>query len=180
MAITVPTIDIIQFDNAIDPSGFRDLGASANGFVKFLDTSTSGDLDFGFVNITDSGALAGTKMLLFRPVSLGDAAEIYNFRFHLQSISAWSTGVYNFLWKKNIHFESGIVLSLADNNIPTSLPSSGNVTSTASGTYIQTVSESGVSEYIYLDLFAGTDVPVGTYGGPGSAGFRYRLTFDFI
>ena len=180
MTITVPTLDIIQFDNAIDPSGTRDLGAGASGFVKFLDTSSSGHLDFGFVNVTDSGMLAGTKLLLFRPLSLGDAQEIYNLRFHLQSISAWGTGTYNFLWKKNIHFESGIALSLADDNIPTSLPASGNVVSSASGTFIQAVAESGVSEYVYLDLFADTDVPVGTYGGPGSAGFRFRLTYDFV
>ena len=180
MPVTVPILDIIQFDNAIDPSGTRDLGAGASGFVKFLDTSTSGHLDYGFVNITESGVLAGTKMLLFRPVVFGSAVEVYNFRFHLASITSWNIGTYNFLFKTERDFASGVALTLADDNIPTSLPGSGNVLSTASGTFIQAVAESGVSEYIYLDLFAGTDVPIGTYGGPGSNGFRYRLTYDFV
>jgi len=180
MAITVPTIDIIQFDNAVDPSGTRDLGATADGFVKFLDTSSSGHLDFGYMNITESGVLAGTNLLVFRPTTFGSAQEVYNFRFHLQSITSWGVGTYSFLWKKNIHFESGVTLSLADESVPTSLPSSGNILSTASGTYIQAIAESGVSQYTYLDIFTGTDVTVGTYGGPGQGGFRFRLTYDFV
>ena len=180
MAITVPIIDIIQFDNAIDPSGTRDLGAGASGFVKFLDTSSSGNLDFGFINVTTSGSLAGTKLLIFRPVNLGDAAEVFNFRFHMGSYSAWDTGNYDFFWRKEVHFASGVALDTGDDEVPTALPTSGNVLSTASGNYIQAVAESGCSQYIYLDLWADTDVPVGTYGGPGQGGFRYRLTYDFL
>ena len=75
---------------------------------------------------------------------------------------------------------SGEALSLSDLNVPVALPETQNVLSSASGTFIQAVAESGVSEYVYLDLFAGVDVPVGTYGGPGSNGFRYRLTYDFV
>ena len=75
MAITVPILDIIQFDNAIDPSGTRDLGAGASGFVKFLDTSSSGHLDYGFVNITDSGTLAGTKLIAVVPKEPGISPE---------------------------------------------------------------------------------------------------------
>lgn len=178
--MNLPLIDIIQLDNAINPSGTRNLGASCSGFVKFLDTSSSGCLDFGFLNVTNSGVYAGTKLIFFHPVSMGDATQLYNFRFYLSSISAWQTGTFNFLWDKTVHFQSGKALSLADLNVPTSLPTSGNVLSTASGTYIQTIAESGCSQYIFLDLFAGTNVPVGQYGGPGNNGFRYRLTYDFI
>lgn len=180
MTITVPTIDILQLDNAIDPSGTRDLGAGCSGFVKFLDTSSSGHLDYGFCNVTESGVLAGTKLVFFRPLDLGDAAEIYNFRFHLSAINAFATGNYSFLWSKQIHFTSGLGLDTGSDNVSTSLPSSGNVLSTASGTYIQAVAESGCSQYIYLDIFVDQDVPIGTYGGPGAGSFRYRLTFDFL
>lgn len=178
--MNLPQINIIQLDNAINPSGTRHLGASCSGFVKFLDTSSSGHLDYGFLNVTNSGVFAGTKLIFFRPVSLGDAQEIFNFRFYLTSISAWSTGTYYFLYSRNIHFTSGKQLSLVNDSVPTSLPSSGNILSTASGTYIQSVSESGCSQYIYLDLYTNTNVPVGQYGGPGNGGFRYRLTYDFI
>jgi len=180
MTITVPTIDIIQLDNAIDPSGTRDLGAGASGFIKFLDTSSSGHLDFGQVNITTSGSVSATNLIFFRPVNMGTAQEIYNFRFHVASLSAWATGTYNFLWRNQIGFESGVGLTTSDDNVPTALPTSGNVVSTASGNYIQAVAESGCSQYIYLAVFADTDVPVGTYGGPSNGGFRFRVTYDFI
>ncbi len=178
--MALPQIDIIQLDNAINPSGTRNLGASCSGFVKFLSTSSSGCLDFGFLNITTSGVYSGTKLIFFRPLSLGDASELFNFRFYLSSINAWSTGTYNFLLKKQIHFTSGVALTLADENVPTSIPTSGNILSTASGTYIQSIAESGCSQYIYLAVYADTNVPVGQYGGPGQGGFRFRLTFDFI
>jgi len=178
--MNLPQIDIIQLDNLINPSGTRNLGAGTSGFVKFLDTSSSGHLDYGFLNVTNSGVYAGTKLVFFHPTSMGDALELYNFRFYLYSISAWGTGTYNFLWDKTVHFQSGKALSLSDTNVPTSIPTSGNVLSTASGIYIQTIAESGCSQYIYLDLYAGTNVPVGTYGGPGNGGFRYRLTYDFV
>ncbi len=178
--MALPIIDILQIDNAINPSGTRNLGASCSGFVKFLNTSSSGCLDFGFLNITTSGVYSGTKLIFFRPLTLGDAAQVYNFRFHLSSINAWSIGTYNFIWKKQIHFTSGLAITLADLNVPTSIPTSGNVLSTASGTYIQTLAESGCSQYIYLAVYADTNVPVGQYGGPGDGGFRFRLTYDFI
>lgn len=178
--MNLPIIDIIQIDNAINPSGTRNLGASCSGFVKFLTTSSSGHLDYGFLNTTNSGVYAGTKLIFFRPVSLGDASEIFNFRFYLSSISSWSTGTYYFLWDKLVHFQSGKQLSTSNASVPTSLPTSGNVLSTASGTYIQSIAESGCSQYIYLDMYAATNVPVGQYGGPGNGGFRYRLTYDFI
>lgn len=178
--MTLPSIDIIQLDNRINPSGTRNLGAGASGFVKFLDTSSSGHLDFGFIDITNSGTLAGTRLLYFRPNSMGSCSKLFNFRFYLSSTTAWGTGTYEFLWDKRIHFTSGLGLSTTNDNVPTTLPTSGNVLSTHSGVFIQTTAESGCSQYIYVDLFADTDVPVGIYGGPGNGGFRYRLTYDFL
>lgn len=175
--MTNPVMQIKQYDNLTDPSGYRNL--ETTGYVKTLDTSTSGHLDFGSLDITSSGVWAGTKMILFRPSSLGTVNEVFNFRFYLSSISAWGTGTYNFKWKKVIPFGASVALGAGDENIPTTLPTSGNVVSTASGAYIQSVAESGVSEYIYTDLFVGSDVQVGQYGGPGQGGFRYRLTYDF-
>jgi len=178
--MALPQIDILQLDNRINPSGTRNLGASCSGFVKFLDTSSSGHLDFGFMNTTESGVMAGTKLVFFRPVSFGDAQRIFNFRFYLKSLTAWGTGTYEFLWDRRIHFTSGLQLSTTNENVPSTLPSSGNVVSTASGTFIGAIAESGCSQYIYLDVFADIDTLVGTYGGPGHGGFRFRLNYDFI
>ena len=174
-----PQIDIIQLDNVSDPSGTRDLGAGATGFVKFLDTSTSGHLDFGTLNITNSGVYSATKLCYFRPTSLGDASEIYNFRFYLSSASAWSTGNYLFKYNGQVGFEASKSLGAGASGIPTSLPSTQNIFSTQQDTFIQAIAESGCSQYIHMSCFADSDVPVGTYGGPGNGGFRYRLTYDF-
>lgn len=174
-----PQIDIIQLDNVIDPSGTRDLGAAASGFVKFLDTSTSGHLDFGTMNTSNSGVFSDTKLVFFRPTSLGDASEIYNFRFYLSSTSAWATGNYLFKMANEIHYESAKALDASASGVPTSLPVAANIVNTQGIGTIQAVAESGCSQYIWLNVYADIDVPVGTYGGPGNGGFRYRLTYDF-
>lgn len=174
-----PSIHFWQLDNAIDPSGTRDLGLAGSGFVKRLDTSSSGHLDFGAIDITTSGEYAGTKLIFFRVNDMGDADQVSNFRFYISSLSAWGAGSYLFKMRAQQSFESGVVLGNADNNVPTSLPAAQNIQSTHDDTFIQAVAESGCSEYIYLDVYADTDVTVGTYGGPGNNGFRYRLTYDF-
>lgn len=178
--MNLPIIQFKQYDGLFDPSGSRNLDVAASGWVKNLDTSSSGVLNYGFINTTTTGALAGTKLILFRPLTMGDAQEIFNFRFWLSNVSAWGTGTYAFKWHKSIGFISGLQLDGVSNNIPTSLPVQKNVLSSHSGTFIQNNSESGCSEYIYLDIYADTDVPVDNYGGPGAGNFRYRLTYDFI
>ena len=174
-----PQIDFIQLDNVIDPSGTRHNGAAASGFVKFLDTSTSGHLDFGTLNITNSGVYSTTKLAYFRPTSLGDATHLFNFRFYLVNTSAWATGNYLFKYNAQVGFEASKSLGASASGVPTSLPSTQNIFSTQQDTFIQAVAESGCSQYIYMNCYADTDVPVGTYGGPGNGGFRYRLTYDF-
>ena len=174
-----PQIEIIQLDNLTDPSGTRDQGASTDGYVSHLDTTATGVLDFGAMNTTTSGVFSSTKLFYFRPTSLGDANEIYNFRFWLNSVSAWDSGNYIFKWENQQAFEGSKELDATKMGVPTSLPDSQNVYSTQSGTYIQSTAESGCSEYVYLNIFVDTDVPVGNYGGAGNGGFRYRITYDF-
>ena len=54
-----PTVQFIQFNTSVDPSGVRDIAASG---IKVLDTSITGCLDYGNVNTTTSGGLSQTKM----------------------------------------------------------------------------------------------------------------------
>jgi hypothetical protein len=174
-----PQIEFWQLDNVTDPSGTRDLGLAGDGFVKRLDTSTSGHLNFGNLNITTSGVFAGTKPCFFRVSNLGTSSQVFNFRFYISSLSAWGTGNYSFKYNGQVAFEAGKALDVSSSGMPLSLPDSQNIFSTQQDTFIQAVAESGCSQYVYLDMFADTDVPVGVYGGPGNGGFRYRLTYDF-
>lgn len=175
-----PQIQFKQYDGLYNPSGTRNIDVTASGWVKEINTSASGVLDFGFMDITTSGCISPTKLLLFRPSTLGSASQIYNFKLYISSATAWTTGTYRFLYRTSIPFVSGLVVDLSDSNIPTSVPSTGNILSTASGSYIQSTVESGCSQYIYLAVYANNDVPTGQKGGPAAGSFRYRLQYDFI
>ena len=171
-----PTIEMIQFQKDIDPSGFRDISASG---IKVLDTSITGCLDFGNVNTTSSGGISNTTMSLFRVDDLGDASGVYNLRFYLASASAFNTGNYRFLHKIATHYQGvGFQLGLSDADIPLVQPSQ-NVLSTSGAPTISGIFDGHVSQYIYLAVYVDKDVPFGTYGGCANGSFRYRLIYDF-
>lgn len=172
-----PVTQFLQFDVNIDPSGSRNLLASA---IKELDTSIAGCLDFGNANTTISGAIGDTTLTLFRVSDLGDASGVYNMRFFLQNASAFGVGNYRFLHKIDTHFQGpGFVLGLADLDIPVTQPTAENVLSTSGQPPLSGLADGHVSQYIYLAVFVDTDVPFGTYGSCGAGSFRYRMVYDF-
>ena len=174
---TFPTVQFLQFDKDVDPSGVRNLPASA---VKELDTSITGCLDFGNANTTTSGAITNTTMQIFRVSDLGDASGVYNMRFFLQSATAFGVGNYRFLHKIDTHFQGGgFALGLADLDIPLSEPSSENLLSTTNEPPLSGIADEHVSQYVYLAVFVDTDVPFGTYGGCAAGSLRYRMVYDF-
>ena len=172
-----PTVQFIQFDKDVDPSGFRDTLASG---IKALDTSITGCLDFGNANTTTSGVISETKMMVFRVSDLGDASGIYNLKLFLENASAFNTGNYRFLYKVDTHFQGpGFQLGLSDADIPTSEPTAQNVISTSGQPTLSGIFDGHVSQYIYLAVYVDTDVPFGTYGGCAAGSFRYRMLYDF-
>jgi hypothetical protein len=174
---TFPTVQFLQFDKDTDPSGVRDLEASA---VKVLDTSITGCLDFGNANTTTSGAISNTTMAIFRVSDLGDASGVYNMRFYLDSATAFDTGNYRFLHKIATHYQgTGFQLGLADADVPIVQPTEFNVLSTSGQPTLSGIFDGHVSQYIYLAVFVDTDVPFGTYGGCAAGSFRYRMIYDF-
>lgn len=171
-----PTVQIIQFDKDVDPSGFRHISASG---IKVLDTSIQGCLDFGNANTTTSGVISNTAMNIFRVSDLGDASGVYNLRFFLQNASAFSTGNFRFLHRISTHYQGGgFQLSLSDADIPLTEPSQ-NVLSTSGQPTLSGIFDGHVSQYIYLAVFADTNVPFGTYGGCANGSFRYKMIYDF-
>jgi len=172
-----PTVQFIQFDKDVDPSGVRDIPASG---VKLLDTSITGCLDFGNANTTSSGAISDTKMVLFRVSDMGDASGIYNMKFFLENASAFNTGNYRFLHRISTDFlGAGFTLGLADLDVPVTLPVAQNVTSTSGTPTLSGIADGHTSQYIYLAVFVDSDVPFGTYGGCAAGSFRYRMLYDF-
>ena len=176
----VPTVQFIQFNPAINPSGVRNVLASG---IKALDTSLNGYLDFGNLNISTSGRVSDTKMVIFRASNMGSASGIYNIRFYLSSASAFNAGTYRFLYRISSHYlGTAFQLMTTDLDIPTILPTNANLLGTLSVSGYPTISgiaDRDVSQYIYLATYIGTDVPYGTYGGGGAGSFRYRAVYDF-
>lgn len=175
----LPFVEINQFNTYQNPSGYRNAYLSASGWIKTLDTSSSGHLDFGNIDITTSGSMAGTQLIVARLKTLGDATTIEDFRLYINSATAWTTGTVNFKHAEYVHFQSGLTLSQTAQNLPIGVPSQQNILSTHSGTFIQTNAESGCTQYVYLNVFADTDVNIGQKGGPANGGYRYRLRYSF-
>ncbi len=171
-----PSVQMLQFDKNVDPSGFRDNPSAA---IKVLDTSIQGCLDFGNSNTTTSGVISNTNMMIFRVSDLGDASGVYNLRFFLSNANAFNVGNFRFLHKIATHYQGvGFQLGLTELDIPLTEPSQ-NVLSTSGQPTLSGIFDGHVSQYIYLSVFVDTDVPFGTYGGCAAGSFRYRMIYDF-
>jgi hypothetical protein len=71
-------------------------------------------------------------------------------------------------------------------NTPTIVPSQPNLSGTIKipefplgSPWLSGTLDDDASQYIYLALEAGVDVPVGLKGGGGAGTYRYRLIYDF-
>lgn len=184
--VLFPTVEWIQQDSSIDPSGSRHLKSPGAGFLKLLGTGAGEHLDFGDVNITGSGAISDTQLTYARVESFGDASGVFNMRFFLTNTSTFGVGTFRFLEQKDLHFVPNLMLNSAAMNTPTVVPNQANLSGTITTPefplgkpWMSGTADIDVSQYIYLAFEAGVDVPVGTYGGPGAGTFRYRLLFDF-
>lgn len=172
-----PTVQFIQFNKDVDPSGVRDIPASG---IKTLDTSITGCLDFGNANTTTSGVISDTKMVLFRVSDLADASGVYNLKFFLENASSFGVGNYRFLHRIATHFQgAGFQLTLSDSDVPVVEPTAQNVLSTSGTPTLSGIFDGHVSQYIYLAVYVDTNVPYGTYGGCAAGSFRYRMVYDF-
>ncbi len=183
--VTFPVIQIVQNSLSVNPSGSRHLNGAA--FIKAVDTSAGGVLDFSQVNTTGSGAISSTKLCYGRVSNFGDASGIYNMRLYLKNISAFGAGTYRFLEQKNVTFVPNVTLNSAANNMPTVIPTQPNLSGTIqpgwpfgspwiSGTVPH---DQAVTQYFWLAIEVGNNVSTGTYGGAGAGSLRYSLIYDF-
>lgn len=184
--VNFPSVEWIQQDVSVDPSGFRHLKQAIHGYIKNVDTGAGGVLDFGSINTTGSGAISDTKLVYARISNRGDASGVYNMRFFVTNASSFTAGVYRFLERKSLHFVPNLILTSSADNTPTNVPTNANFSGTIQTPFWQSgqpwmsgVLDQDVSQYAYLAVEAGVDVPIGTKGGAGAGTFRYRLLYDF-
>jgi hypothetical protein len=184
--VNFPDVEWIQQDPTTDPSGLRDQKSGAAGFLRLLTTGAGGELNFGQLNTTGSGAITETQLAYARVNDFGDASGVFNMRLFLFNTSAWNTGTYRFLERKELHFVPDLTLDSSADNTPTTVPLSPNLSGTITEPefplgkpWMSGVLDNDVSQYVYLALEVGVNVPIGTYGGAGAGTFRYRLLYDF-
>lgn len=187
--VNAPTIQWREWDIAIDPSGHRVESLALNqwGYQGAKNTANGGTLIFSSLNTSISGQISDTKVVTAHVTNWGDGSGITNMKTYLSSITDFGTGTVRFLYAIQRHFytQSGVPLNETDSDFPTAIPASQNILSTLGSGFLQntagvaTPDENQVTQYLYLAVFADTDVPNKTYGGPGGGGFRNRLLFDF-
>lgn len=184
--VNFPDVEWIQQNPATDPSGSRDIKSAGAGFLRVLDTSAGGVLDFGQLNTTGSGAITPTRLAYSRVNDLADASGVFNMRLFLTNTTAWGVGTFRFLEQKQLHFIPNLTLDSSAQNTPTVVPTSPNLSGTITEPefplgkpWMSGTLDNDASQYVYLAIEVGVDTPVGTYGGAGAGSFRYRLLYDF-
>ena len=164
--VNFPTVQWIEQSLSIDPSGSRHL--LDTGFIKQLGTGAGEFLDFGQLNTTGSGAISDTHLAYARVSDLGDASGVFNMKFFLTNTSAFGLGTFRFLERKSIPFEVNLALNSSANNTPTVIPTDANFLGTATTPefpngkpWMSGTIDIDASQYVYIALEAGIDVPVG-------------------
>ncbi|RKY43071.1 MAG: hypothetical protein DRP85_00820 [Candidatus Makaraimicrobium thalassicum] len=183
-----PTTHFALFDiNGPDPSGQRHL-TTASGYIKNLHTGAGGALDFGTLDIS-SGVIVDspTKCVVWVVDDMGDATQkIFDMKFWICSTSDFvGLGTdYNVYFNQYITgmWHSGLKLTHSSGMYSSlSLPSGQNLYKWDG---VKEITEAGtdnsVSQYIYLSVGVDPNIPVGIYGGDGTNGFRYRVTYKYL
>ena len=163
-----------------DPSGHRADDSHAS-FTKVLGVGANEQLDFGKNNISNSGINSSTKAVVGCLATSGDLTlELFNMKFWLPSVTTFATGTMRYNQDNSSGWIQNVVINNSSGTTPTALPSSGNLLRQDGSGVIQASGDGECTEWIYLSIFADTNVPVGVYGGAGLNTFRYRLTADYI
>lgn len=101
----VPSVEWIENDITINPSGSRHLKDTVAGYLKTLGTGAGQHLDFGNLDISDGNAISNTKLCYARVANYNGASGIYNLRFYLASVNDFGFGTYRFLKRNSLHFQ---------------------------------------------------------------------------
>jgi hypothetical protein len=165
-----PEVKIVEFD----------VTAAMSGTWKgFVDTTTRA-LDFGAIDNSISGVVSDVKVVAMSGVEFNGNTVIEDMRFYAVAVSAFSQGTYQFLMDLTNVWTQNRQLTIGADNVPTSLPSSQNYFRHGGGAQITGSGQvDGLGQWAYLAIFAGTDVPDGTYGGLGVGTLKYRVRYDY-
>jgi len=168
--VDAPTVKIVEFNVAAATSGT---------WSNFVDTTTKA-LSFGQIDNSISGTISSTKVVAMSGVAFNGNSTLSNMKFYLLSSSAFTVGNFQFYMDINNTWTQNKSVMTDDDVVPTSLPGSQNYYHLGGGPIITGSGQSdGLGQWIYLSVYAGTNVPDGTYGSLGGGGLRYRVVYDY-
>ncbi len=172
-----PTVKFIQFSSSgVNPVGSRHLTNHVS-FIKQLSASSSGILVFDSTNIDAVKSHSPTKAVLFRVSNMGGGTKVENMRFWSSALPT-PVGTVTFNMKIMSAYKSGIALTDASGQVPSTLPTSQNLFRTDGHTALSGIIDTEVSQWIYLNVTAQNDTVPTKIGGDSS--FKYRATFDYV
>ena len=178
----IPIIRFQEFDIA-DDDPFENNYATGG---KQLNESDVGTLHFGIIRVEDT-IESDTKAVLMRVTDMKGNDFINNMRFWAQSTVEPSVVSYNMAiagsgsWTprpdRSVAWDG---ISAASGQIPQTLPTAQNFYRRDGHAAISGIATSEASEWVYLNLTVGTNLPVGNYGGTNGQGvLRYQMVFDY-
>lgn len=168
--VLAPDFRVVEFDLTSAVSGV---------WTNFVNTTTRA-LDFGQVDNSSAAVVSATKLVAMSGVEFNGNTVVENMRFFLVASTAFTNGDYRFLMDISNTYTQNKALTTANDLVPTSLPGAQNYFRLGGATQITGSGQvDGLGQWLYLAVYAGTDVPNDTYGGLGAGDFRYRITFDY-
>jgi hypothetical protein len=182
LALGIPVVKFEEFDIAADDP-FLD---NYTNPLKQLNESDTGTLHFGIIRVEDS-IESDTKAVLMRVTDMKGNDFINNMRFWAQSTVEPSVVSYNMAiagsgsWTprpdRSVAWGG---INAASGQIPQTLPTSQNFHRRDGHVDINGIATSEASEWVYLNLTVGSNLPVGNYGGTNGRGvLRYQMVFDY-
>ena len=175
-----PTITFRQFAvSGADPAGSRGQNTHPS-FIKELGVGANEQLDFGSNDITISGINSATRVVSAHMDASGDlTTQLFNMKFWLPSVSAFNGNVRFNMLTSSGWLQDEVVQNNSTQQVPTALPTSGNILRQDASSIITGSGDAEVTEWVYLSVFTDTDETPGLKGGAGQNTFRYRLTVDY-
>jgi hypothetical protein len=192
---TAPTVELFLWDvEQGSPIGSRHVASGTDSYIKTLDTSASGALDFGRVIVSPaSGGLSKTFAITFRKRQVGndgDINSIENMKFWMPNHEAVETSLdkISFLYDRSgVWLQNKVLHYQNADTIPSSLPDTQNLFRQdgsgviTSGSLSQTTFlDLDVTEFVYIATQPSSDFPLGAFGFDSSSGLLFRVTYDYI
>ena len=165
--------------NEASPTGTRNNAGGHAAFIKVLDDSSAGAMEFDDIIIDYTTPEEVSKVQCFTCHVSGIQYGVSNLRFWAPTVTALAAGgnleyAASGTWVQNAVLPSGNGLA-----VPTTLPTLPNIRNQDGQSYTISWTDEGSSEYIYMAISVPSGMPLGQYGNGVNGNLVFRLTYDW-